>query len=102
MPQTSSRFFDDLSRLMTDAAGLADGARREVETALRAQLERLMAGMDIVKREEFEAAREMAALARAENDKLRERVAGLEGRLGALEGRVARLEADAVKPPPPV
>jgi BMFP domain-containing protein YqiC len=102
MPQTSSRFFDDLSRLMTDAAGLADGARREVETALRAQLERLMAGMDIVKREEFEAAREMAALARAENDKLRERVAGLEARLGGLEGRVARLEADAVKPPPPV
>jgi BMFP domain-containing protein YqiC len=102
MPQTSSRFFDDLSRLMTDAAGLADGARREVETALRAQLERLMAGMDIVKREEFEAAREMAALARAENDKLRERVAGIEARLGALEGRVARLEADAVKPAPPV
>jgi len=102
MPQTSSRFFDDLSRLMTDAAGLADGARREVETALRGQLERLMAGMDIVSREEFEAAREMAALARADNDKLRERVASLEARLGALEGRVARLEADAVKPPPPV
>lgn len=102
MPQTSSRFFDDFSRLMSDAAGLADGARREVETMLRAQLERLMAGMDIVSREEFEAAREMAALARTENDKLRERVAGLEGRLSALEGRVARLEADAVKPPPPV
>jgi BMFP domain-containing protein YqiC len=102
MPQTSSRLFDDFSRLMSDAAGLADGARREVETMLRAQLERLMAGMDIVSREEFEAAREMAALARTENDKLRERVAGLEGRLSALEGRVARLEADAVKPPPPL
>ncbi|HXW18913.1 MAG TPA: accessory factor UbiK family protein, partial [Roseiarcus sp.] len=50
MPQTNSRFFDDLSRLMTDAAGLADGARREVETVLRTQLERLMASMDVVQR----------------------------------------------------
>jgi BMFP domain-containing protein YqiC len=81
MPQTSNRFFDDLSRLMTDAAGLADGARREVDTVLRGQLERLLSGMDVVTREEFEAVREMAALARAENDKLRERVAALEAKL---------------------
>jgi BMFP domain-containing protein YqiC len=84
MPQTRSRFFDDLSKLMTDAAGLADGARREVDTALRSQLERLLAGMDVVTREEFEAARDMAALARAENDRLRERVAALEARLDSL------------------
>jgi len=102
MPQTSNRFFDDLSRLMSDAAGLADGARREVETMLRGQLERLMSGMDLPSREEFEAAREMAALARGENEKLRERVAGLEARLSSLEARVARLEADAIKPPPPI
>ena len=100
MPQTSSRFFDDLSRLMNDAAGLADGARREVDTVLRSQLERLMAGMDVVTREEFEAAREMAALARAENDKMRERVAGLEARLASVEARLGRLESDASKPPP--
>ena len=81
MPQTTNRFFDDLSRLMTDAAGLADGARREVEPALRGQLERLLASMDVVTREEFEAAREMAALARAETEKLRERVAALEAKL---------------------
>jgi BMFP domain-containing protein YqiC len=81
MPQTRNRFFDDLSKLMTDAAGLADGARREVDTAVRSQLERLLAGMDVVRREEFEAVREMAALARAENDRLRERVAALEARL---------------------
>jgi BMFP domain-containing protein YqiC len=93
MPQTNNRFFDDLSRLMTDAAGLADGARREVDTMLRSQLERLMSGMDVVGREEFEAAREMAALARAENDKLRERVA-------ALEARIAGLEGSAPKSPP--
>jgi BMFP domain-containing protein YqiC len=83
MPQTSSRFFDDLSRLMTDAAGLADGARREVETVFRSQIEKLLASMDVVTREEFEAVRDMAALARAENDKLRERVAALEAKIGA-------------------
>jgi BMFP domain-containing protein YqiC len=84
MPQTRSRFFDDLSRLMTDAAGLAGGARREVDTAVRSQLERLLAGMDVARREELEAVREMAALARAENDRLRERVAALEAKLDSM------------------
>ena len=83
MPQTRSRLFDDLSRLMTDAAGVAEGAKREVETLARAQLERLMAGMDLVSREEFEAVREMAALARAQNDKLEARIAALEAKLAA-------------------
>jgi BMFP domain-containing protein YqiC len=83
MPQTRGRIFDDLSRLMTDAAGLADGARREVETLARAQLERLMAGMDLVSREEFEAVREMAALARTQNEKLEARIAALEAKLAA-------------------
>jgi BMFP domain-containing protein YqiC len=83
MPQTRGRLFDDLSRLMTDAAGLAEGARREVETLARVQLERLMAGMDLVSREEFEAAREMAALARTENEKLEARIAALEAKLAA-------------------
>jgi BMFP domain-containing protein YqiC len=81
MPQTSSRFFDDLSRLMTDAAGLADGARREAQTFAKTQLERMMAGMDLVSREEFEAVREMAAQARDENDKLAARIAALEAKL---------------------
>jgi BMFP domain-containing protein YqiC len=82
MPQTSSRFFDDLSRLMTDAAGLAEGARREAQTFARGQLERVMSGMDVVGREEFEAVKEMAARARDENDKLAQRIAELEARLG--------------------
>ena len=81
MPQTRSRLFDDFSKLMTDAAGLAEGARREAETVMRSQLERLMSGMDMVSREEFEAVREMAALARAENEKLQARIAALEARL---------------------
>jgi len=81
MPQTNSRFFDDVSKLMSDAAGLAEGARREVEQLARAKLERLMAGMDLVSREEFEAVKEMAARARDENEKLAARIAALEARL---------------------
>jgi BMFP domain-containing protein YqiC len=81
MPQTNSRFFDDLSRLMTDAAGLADGARREAQTFAKSQVERMIAGMDLVGREEFEAVREMAARARDENEKLSARIAALEARL---------------------
>ncbi len=81
MPQTNSRFFDDLSRLMTDAAGLAEGARREAQTFARGQIERMMSGMDMVHREEFEAVKEMAARAREENDKLAQRIAALEAKL---------------------
>lgn len=81
MPQTQSRFFDDLSRLMTDAAGLADGAKREAQTFARTQMERMMSGMDIVTREEFEAVKEMAARARDDNEKLARRVAELEAML---------------------
>ena len=82
MPQTSGRLFDDLSRLITDAAGLAEGARREVETIVRAQYESLLAGMDVVTREEFEAVKDMAAKARSENEALAARIAVLEAKLG--------------------
>ena len=81
MPQTTSRLFDDLSRLMTDAAGLAEGARREAQTFARSQVERILAVMDVVSREEFETVREMAARARDENEKLAARVAALEAKL---------------------
>jgi BMFP domain-containing protein YqiC len=81
MPQTSGRLFDDLSRLITDAAGVAEGARREVETVVKAQFERLLAGMDVVTREEFEAAKDMAAKARNENEVLAARIAALEAKL---------------------
>lgn len=75
----SSRLLDDLARLMTDAAGVAQGARREVETVMRSQAERFLAGLDLVSREEFEAVREMASRARMENDDLRARIEKLEG-----------------------
>src|SRR5262249_59129637 len=81
MPQTQSKSFDDLSRLITDAAGLADGAKREAQTFARSQMERMMAGMNVVAREEFEAVKEMAAKARDENEKLAARVAALEAKL---------------------
>ena len=81
MPQTRARIFDDFARLMTDAAGVAHGVRREAETAVKTQAERLLATMNVVSREEFEAVREMAALARDENETLKARIAALEARL---------------------
>ncbi|MDE3175912.1 MAG: accessory factor UbiK family protein [Pseudomonadota bacterium] len=82
MPQTRGQFFDDVSRLFTDAAGLADSAKREMETLARARMEKLMATMNLVSREEFEAVREMAVRAREHNDKLEARLAELEAKLG--------------------
>jgi BMFP domain-containing protein YqiC len=76
-----NRILDELAKLMTDAAGAAQGVRREAETAIQAQLERLINSMDLVKREEFEAVREMAVKAREENDALAARLAELEEKL---------------------
>ena len=84
MPQTSSRIFDDLAKLMSDAAGAADGMRREVEGVMRAQGERVMGAMELVQREEFEAVKAMAAKAREENEKLAARLAVLETELARL------------------
>jgi len=81
MPSTQNRFLDDLARLMQNAAGMADGARREVEDFIRARMERALAGMDLVSREEFEAVREMAIRAREENERLSARIAALEAKL---------------------
>ncbi len=73
-----NRILDDLAKLLTDAAGAAQGVRREVEGAVKAQIERLVNSMDLVSREEFEAVREMAVKAREENDALAARLAELE------------------------
>ena len=81
MVQTTGRLYDEFVRLMNDAAGVAQGVRREVDTALRSQGERLLREMDVVQREEFEAVKEMARLAREENEALKARVAALEARL---------------------
>src|SRR6476619_6185054 len=84
MTQTSNRFFDEAARLMNDAAGVAQGMRREFDIMLRHQAERILGDLDVVRREEFEAVKEMARLAREENE--------------ALKARIAVLEAKAEKP----
>lgn len=86
MVQTTNRFFDEIARLMNDAAGVAGGVRKEVETLFQAQAEKILRNLDVVTREEFEAAKEMAAKAREENDRLAARLAVLEKRLGDPSG----------------
>ena len=81
-----NRILDEFAKLMTDAAGAAQGVRREVETAFRSQAEKMLNGMDVVQREEFEAARDMAVKARAENKRLSARLDALEARIAALAG----------------
>jgi BMFP domain-containing protein YqiC len=81
MSQPRGPFFDDFARLMSDAAGVAQGVRREVETVVKTQIERMLSGMNVVTREEFEAVKEMAALAREENERLEKRVAELEAKI---------------------
>lgn len=78
-----NRIMDEFAKLMTDAAGAAQGVRREIETAFNAHAERWLNSLDIVKREEFEAVREMAIKARDENEALRARIEALEARLSA-------------------
>jgi len=78
MVQTTNRFFDEMARLMNDATGVAQGMRREVDTLFRTQAERILRDLDVVSREEFETVKEMARLAREENEELRARIAALE------------------------
>jgi len=82
MTQTTSRFFDEIARLMNDAAGVAQGVRREFDTLFRSQAERILRDLDVVKREEFEAIKEMASLAREENEALKARLDALEAKIG--------------------
>lgn len=83
MTQTSGRIFDEMARLMNDAAGVAQGVRREFDTLFRSQAERILRELDLVQREDFEAVKEMARLAREENEALRTRIEALEAKLGS-------------------
>ena len=76
--QTRGKLFDDFSQLMTNAAGVAQGMREEAETAMRSRFERFLADSNMVTREEFDAVREMAVLAREENAALKARIEALE------------------------
>jgi BMFP domain-containing protein YqiC len=90
MVQTTNRFFDEAARLMNDAAGVAQGVRREFETLFRTQAERMLRDLDIVKREDFEAVKDMARLAREENEALKARVAALEAAQAAGSAAAAQ------------
>ena len=93
--QSQNRIFDDIARVAAGAMGALTGVRGEVESRIRDQLERLLAGMDLVSREEFEAVKAMAAKARAEQEDLQKRIAGLESRLAALETGAGETTADS-------
>lgn len=78
--QTRSKIFDDLSQLMTNAMGVAQGARDEAETAMKGWIDRWLADRDFVTREEFDAVRAMAQKAREENEALKARIEALEAK----------------------
>ena len=78
MTQPTGRFFDELGKLITDAAGAAEGVRKEIETVVRGQAERVLRDLDVVQREEFEAVKAMAQKAREENEALKAKIAALE------------------------
>lgn len=85
--QTQSRLFDEIAKLMTTAAGAAQGAAREVETLLRSQVERLVGEFDLIGREDFEALKALTEKLRTENEALKARIDDLEQ---TLEGRAGR------------
>jgi BMFP domain-containing protein YqiC len=84
--QTRNKFFDDMSQLMTNAMGVAQGAKTEAETAMKSWIDRWMADRDFVTREEFDASRAMAQKAREENAALEARIAMLEAALAKKKG----------------
>jgi BMFP domain-containing protein YqiC len=97
MTQTSNRMFDEMARLMNDAAGVAQGVRKEFDTLFRSQAERMLRDLDVVQREEFEAVKEMARLAREENEVLKKRIEVLEGKSADKAEKPAK---KAVSSPP--
>ena len=95
--QSENRFFDDLARVANGAFGAVAGLRTEVEALARQRLERLLAGMDLVPREEFDAVKAMAARARSEQEDLAIRVAELEARIRALAARAGAGPTDGTQ-----
>ncbi len=96
MTQTSNRFYDRFAQLMNDAASVAQGVRREATTMFRGQAERMASDMDLVRREDFDAVKEMAQLARVENAKLEARIVELEAQItGTATSRTSKPPASA-------
>ncbi len=93
--QTQNRFLDDLARVTSGAMGVAAGVRGEVEARVREQLERVLAQMDLVPREEFEVVKAMAAKARSEQEELAARVAQLEVLLAQKGAKAETVKAES-------
>ena len=98
--QSQNRFFDDIARVAAGAMGTLSGVKSEVEARLREQLERVLAGMDLVSRDEFEAVKAMAAKARSEQEDLAKRVVELEAKLAAVGSRKTPESPSKEGPPP--
>jgi len=96
--QTENRFFDDLARVANGAFGAFAGLRTEIETLVKQRVERLMVDLELVRREEFDAVKAMAARARSEQEDLAIRMAALEARVRELEGRLAGAGGPAAQP----
>jgi BMFP domain-containing protein YqiC len=96
--QTDNPLLDDLARAASGALGALTSMRGEIEARIRDQLERVLARMDMVTREEFEAVREMAAKARGEQEKLLARIAILEARVDSLAAKPVRRNSAATPP----
>lgn len=94
MTQTSNRIFDEMARLMNDAAGVATGVRREFDTLFKTQAERILRDLEVVQREEFEAVKEMARLAREENEALKARIEALEAKAAGPAGKKGAAHSD--------
>ena len=96
MTQTNNRFFDEIGRLMNDAAGAAQGIKREVDGVVRGQAERILRDLDLVTREEFAACTEMVRLAREENETLKARIAALEAKAGGGAAEPSELDGSGI------
>jgi BMFP domain-containing protein YqiC len=81
MVTTNSRFFDELAKLMGNAAGAAQGVRKEIDTLVQGQVERVLNNLNVVKREDFDVVKDMAEKARSENEALAQRIAALEAQI---------------------
>lgn len=94
MTTTSSRFFDEIAKLMTNATGAAQSVRKELDSLVQSQVERVLGNMQVVRRDEFEVVRDMAQKAREENDRLAARIAELESKLAPAHANASSQSGD--------
>ena len=90
MTSAPTRLFDELAKVLSGAAGAAQGLRGEIDSLIASQVDRLVADLELVRREEFDVVREMASQARQETKELKEKVAALEAEIAELKGKKAK------------